>query len=81
MTFFFTGNDYAELSSFIKLLNQQFKLKDLGDLTYFLGLEVARKSTGLSVCQRKYALEILEDAGSLASKPVSFLMESNFKLS
>jgi hypothetical protein len=33
------------------------------------------------VCQRKYALEILEDSGLLASKPVNFPMDSNLRLS
>jgi hypothetical protein len=75
------GNNSADIASFIQLLNLKFKLKDLGDLKYFLGLEVARKSTGISVCQRKYALEILEDSGLLASKPVNFPMDSNLRLS
>ena len=39
------GNDVEAISSFTKLLNQQFKLKDLGDLKFFLGLEIARNST------------------------------------
>jgi hypothetical protein len=60
------GDDAEVLSSFTQLLNQQFKLKDLGDLKFFLGLEIARKSTGISPCQRKYALEILDDSGLLA---------------
>ncbi|XP_062152127.1 uncharacterized mitochondrial protein AtMg00810-like [Alnus glutinosa] len=63
------------------MLNAKFNLKDLGSLQYFLGLEIARSSSRIFVCQRKYALEILEDSGLLASKPVQFPMKQNLKLS
>lgn len=36
-------------------LNSQIKLKDLGELKYFLG-EIARSSTGLAISQRQYTL-------------------------
>jgi hypothetical protein len=75
------SNDSIAISSFITMLNDKFKLKDLGSLKYFLGLEIAQSSSGISVSQRKYALEILEDSGLLASKPGQFPMEHNLKLS
>lgn len=35
-------------------LNANFKIKDIGDLRFFLGLDIARSSTRIFLCQRKY---------------------------
>ena len=40
-------------------LSKAFKLKDLGTLKYFLGLEIARAAAGICVSQRKYVLDLL----------------------
>jgi len=61
-------------------LQQRFKLRDLGDLKYFLGLEIARTEAGISICQRKYALELLASTGMVNCKPVSVPMILNVKM-
>jgi len=76
-----TGNCSSSIASLKTFLHKQFQIKDLGCLRYFLGLKVARSSTGIHLCQRKYALDILVDSGTLASKPLKLPLEQNFKLS
>lgn len=75
------GNDIHEIARIKQFLDNSFKIRYLGILTYFLGLEIARSKKGISICQRKYALEILKDTGYLACKPASTPMDSHLKLS
>ena len=75
------SNDPQSIKALKDSLHNEFKLKDLGNLKFFLGLEVARSSKGISLCQRKYALDILTNSGMLGSKSVATPMKQNLKLS
>ncbi|CAH9138265.1 unnamed protein product [Cuscuta epithymum] len=74
------GNDASHITRIKGYLNDQFSIKDLGTLKYFLGIEVARSPEGFVLSQRKYTLDILKESGLLAGRPSQFPMEQNLKL-
>ncbi|RVX23363.1 Protease 2 [Vitis vinifera] len=63
-----------------KFPHESFTIKDLGELKYFSGIEVARSAKGIVLSQRKYALDVLKDSGFSGSKPVGFPMELSLNL-
>ncbi|XP_072054345.1 uncharacterized mitochondrial protein AtMg00810-like [Arachis hypogaea] len=66
-----TGNDIDEINSIKQNLDDKFKIKDLGDLKYFLGMKVARSNSGIHIYQRKYTMDLLRNFGYLDCKPLS----------
>jgi histone deacetylase 1/2 len=63
-------------------LQKDFALKDLGDLHYFLGIEVRRGSSGdLTLTQERYANDILKRSGMFKSKPIDTPLSASEKLS
>ena len=74
------GNDITEIDHVKQQLDMDFSIKDLGNLKFFLGFEVARNNEGICLYQRKYALELLEEAGILAAKPNSVPMDYSHKI-
>ncbi|KAG8489179.1 hypothetical protein CXB51_017224 [Gossypium anomalum] len=57
-----TGNHQGSIDKFFTALDTQFSLKDLGPLSYFLGIEVLPTTNGLFLSQRKYILDLLKRA-------------------
>ena len=74
------GNDLDFVSRFKGYLSRCFKMKDLGKLKYFLGIEVGRGEEGFMLTQRKYALDLISDVGLLGAKPAATPMEQHHKL-
>ena len=62
-------------------LKEAFALKDLGDLHYFLGIEVSKVRDGILLTQEKYASDILRRVGMTDCKPVAAPLSVSEKLS
>ncbi|KAK4339011.1 hypothetical protein RND71_040473 [Anisodus tanguticus] len=58
-----TASSDAIRQSIMTMLSSEFAMKDLGPLSYFLGIAVNRHSDRLFLSQRNYAAEIIERAG------------------
>ena len=56
-----TGIDSEEIISLKNFLHDQFKIKDLGRLHYFLGLEILYKDDGVVISQRKFVHDLLKE--------------------
>ncbi|XP_019091076.1 PREDICTED: uncharacterized protein LOC109128689 [Camelina sativa] len=74
------SNSDEVVASVKACLAKQFKTKGLGPAKFFLGLEIARNTDGISVCQRKYCLDLLADSGLLGCKPNSVPMDPKIEL-
>lgn len=68
-------------SVLLKGLSQDFALKDLGELHFFLGIEVNKVCDGIVLTQEKYASDILKRVGMNDCKPVNTSLSISEKLS
>lgn len=75
-----TGSDSVGISELKRSLQSNFEMKDLGDLHYFLGLEVTRDSSGIYLCQSKYTSDLLMRSGITDTKLSSTPLEHNLHL-
>ncbi|GJV22557.1 putative ribonuclease H-like domain-containing protein [Tanacetum coccineum] len=71
------GSTKKELcNAFEKLMHEKFQMSSMGELTFFLGLQVQQKKDGIFISQDKYVVEILKKFGFIEVKTASTLMET-----
>ncbi|XP_019177864.1 PREDICTED: uncharacterized protein LOC109173060 [Ipomoea nil] len=74
------GNCKPQINELKEFLDKSLRIKDLGHLNFFLGIEAVRTADGISLFQRKYTLEILKENGFLEAKPASTPATTGLKL-
>ncbi|TYK14469.1 Cysteine-rich RLK (receptor-like protein kinase) 8 [Cucumis melo var. makuwa] len=75
-----TVDDQTEISQLKPRMGDEFEMKDLENLKYFLGMEVARSKEGIFVSQRKYTLDLPTETSMLGCHPVDTFIKFNCKL-
>ncbi|KAJ9542359.1 hypothetical protein OSB04_028865 [Centaurea solstitialis] len=62
---------------FEELMHKKFKMSSMGELTFFLGLQVKQKPEGIFINQSKYVASMLQKFGMNDAKPASTPMETH----
>lgn len=75
-----TGDDLSEITALKSFLDAQFRIKDLGEAYYFLGLQLIKHPQGLLVTQQKFLLDLLSEFNCQHVSPVSSPLDVHSKL-
>ncbi|XP_043717578.1 uncharacterized mitochondrial protein AtMg00810-like [Telopea speciosissima] len=73
-----TSNSAARVTTLLTQLSSEFTIKDLGPLSFFLGIEATYNSTCLLLFQSRYVSDLLQRAGMMDCKPSSTPMAITF---
>ncbi|KAM3234188.1 hypothetical protein P3L10_019547 [Capsicum annuum] len=75
-----TGDSLKQAEETKQALYQVFKIKDLRELKYFLGIEFVKSKEGILMSQRKYSFELIFELGLAVYKPSDTPIDTNVKL-
>lgn len=75
-----TRNNQSMIEDLKHMLKGRFMMKDLGQIKYFPGIEIARNEQGIVLNQFKYALDLISDLSLIGTKSISTPMECYSKL-
>ncbi|XP_066333358.1 uncharacterized mitochondrial protein AtMg00810-like [Miscanthus floridulus] len=75
-----TGSSAALIQNIVNKLRAEFAVKDMGDLRFFLGIDVRRSKEGFYLSQARYANDVLERAGMASYKAAATPIDAKGKL-
>lgn len=75
-----TGNDVDEITTIKSFLRSKFRIKCLGDIHYFLGMEIIREPQGYIISQRKFATDLVQEFNCSHVPKVTSQLDHSIKL-
>ncbi|KAK3024990.1 hypothetical protein RJ639_044367 [Escallonia herrerae] len=76
----FTENNPGMFNNFKKAMTKEFEMTDIGEMSYFHGVEVKQMEDGKFMSQRKYAEQILSRFRMKDCNPVAIPAETGVEL-
>jgi hypothetical protein len=72
----FGGSSHVFVLSFQEMMEKKFQMSMMGELTFFLGIQVKQMKQGIFVHQAKYMKDLMKKFNMAELKPVSTLMST-----
>jgi isopentenyldiphosphate isomerase len=72
----FGGSSHTLVARFQEMMESEFQMSMMGELTFFLGIQVKQTKQGTFVHQAKYMKDLMKKFNMAEVKPVSTLMSS-----
>jgi hypothetical protein len=66
----FGGSSHVFVSSFQKMMEKEFQMSMMGELTFFLGIQVKQMKQGIFVHQAKHTKDLMKKFNTAELKPV-----------
>ena len=76
----FGSSSNSEVQVFVQQMQEEFEMSMVGELTFFLGLQVKQASEGTFISQSKYAKNLVKKFGLESAKPTRTPMGTTVKL-
>jgi hypothetical protein len=76
----FSGPSHVLVSSFQEMMEKEFQISMMGELTFFLGIQLKQTKKGIFVHQAKYTKYFMKKCNMAELKPVSTLMSTAMML-
>jgi hypothetical protein len=72
----FAGSSHSLVSRFQEMMESEFQMSMMGELTFFLGIQVKQTKQGTFIHQAKYTKDLMKKFNMAELKPVSTPMSS-----